>query len=427
MGLTWRAGAATATLAVPVGTALGGYGKRTAPASGTLRPLEANVLAIAVGAGTAVVVTLDLLAIDAGWVRALRDWLRVEHGISPELVLVAASHTHAGPAGFRRVGSREPLDPRMSGLRKDVLDKVTAAAGTALGHLRPAQLRVSSTTCGVASHRGDVATPVDERLTRLDVVGDDEQPLAVMWHYACHATVLSAENTMISPDLPGEARVGLRDRYGATLPVLYLNGAAADVSTRFTRRAQTPAELRRLGRLVAGAMPRAVLSLTPAVPVGHLTRCALPVLVEEPAVVAARLKGAREAYEACEGATGSRDTARLRVLETAVLGLEKRLARCRAVGRSASQLTATVQLVDLGDLALVGIPGELYTEQGREIRDSRGDACVLPVGYAGDYLGYLPPAEAAGGYEADSAVVVAGAGDRLVAAARSLLAAGARR
>jgi len=424
VGLTWRAGAATAALAVPAGTALGGYSKRTATASGTLRPLEANVLAIAVGASTAVVVTLDLLAIDAGWVRALRDRLRVQHGIPPELVLVAASHTHAGPAGFRCVGAPGPFDARMRGLRRDVLDTVTAATRTALGDLQPAQLRLSSATCAVGAHRGDLNSPVDEQLTRLDVVGDDEQPLAVVWHYACHATVLAADNTLVSPDLPGEVRAWLRDRYGATMPVLYLNGAAADVSTRFTRRAQTPDELRRLGRLVAAAMPVAVLPLTPAAPVGRLARCQLPVAVDDPAAVAARLESAREAYQ---GAAGSADPARLRVLDTAVLGLEKRLARCLASARrSPSRLTAAVQLVDLGDLALVGIPGELYTEQGREIRDRIGRPCVLPVGYAGDYLGYLPPAGEAGGYEADSAVVAAGAGNRLAEAARDLLRAGAR-
>lgn len=424
MGLTWRAGAATAALPVQIGTGLSGYGKRTAPVSGTLRPLEANVLAIAAGASTAVVVTLDLLAIDAGWVRALRGRLRAEHGIRPELVLVAASHTHAGPAGFRRVGAPGSFDAPERWLRRNVLDTVTAAARTALGDLRPAQLRISSTTCSVAAHRGDPSKPVDERLTRLDVVGDGEQPLAVLWHYACHATVLAADNTLVSPDLPGEVRAELRDRYRATLPVLYLNGAAADVSTRFTRRAQTPNELRRLGRLVAVAMPVAVIPLTPAAPMGRLARCPLQVADEDPAAVAGRLESAREAYKR---ATSSVKPARLRVLDTAVLGLEKRLARCRAsAGHSRSRLIAAVQVIDLGDLALVGIPGELYTEQGREIRDGSGRLYGLAVGYSGDYLGYLPPVGEVGGYEADSAVVAAGAGSQLAEAALDLLRAGAR-
>jgi hypothetical protein len=91
-------------------------------------------------------------------------------------------------------------------------------------------------------------------------------------------------------------------------------------------------------------------------------------------------------------------------------------------------------VVDLGELVLAGIPGELFSADGARLRHAiesagtgaRPDAdhgrIGLPVGYAGDYLGYLPPAGSVAGYEADSAVVAAGAGDVLVEAALALVA-----
>ena len=423
MGLNWSAGAATAELAVPNGTTLAGYGGRTSPSRGTLRPLEVNVLVVAAGASTAVIVSLDLLSIDASWVGSLRDRLRVEDGIPPELVLVAASHTHSGPVGFRLVGAPGQFDTRTSQLRQDILDTVTSAIRAALRDIAPAQIRIASGTCDVGAHRHDAAKPVDQCLTRVDVLREG-QPIALLWHYACHATVLAADNTLVSADLPGEVRARLRERSGGTLPVLYLNGAAADVSTRFTRRSQTPVELDRLAQILDAAMPDTGRILTSATPVGRLATCPLPVAVDEHAALAARLRNARDAYDA---AVGFKDPAQLRVLATAVLGLEKRLARCAdsRVG-APSELTATIQLIHLGDLALVGIPGELYSEQGKQIRDHGSRLFVLPVGYAGDYLGYFPPLGEVAGYEADSAFVAAGAGDLLAETAINLLSVGVR-
>lgn len=418
--MTWRAGAATVALPLPSGIALGGYGSRTAASSGTLDALEANVLALADGAQISLLVSLDLLAIDAAWVRALRSRVWAEHRVPAELVLVAASHTHAGPAGFRRVGATQPFDQGTRRLRRRLLDMVTSLVSTTLGRLVPAKVRVGSAISTVAAHRTDQAKSSDQQLTRLDVVADDDDALiSVVWHYACHATVLAAENLSVSADLPGAVRSELRQRHGDMVPVVYLNGAAADVSTRFTRLSQSVDEMRRLARLVADAMPVATLPLPSTPPAGRITSCALPCAVDEPTAVAARLASARKRYEDAEW---SIEPARLRVLETDVLGLEKRLRRSHAmVGGSEAPVNAEVQLIDLGDLALVGVPGELYAEQGLRIRDCGGSRRVLPVGYAGGYVGYLPPREGAEGYEADSAVVAAGAGDRVVDRARDML------
>ena len=428
MGVSWRAGAAAGVLPVGAGAPLGGYGARTAPASGVLRPLEVAALAIAGGGDSVVVVTLDLLAVDAEWVAALRAMIAERHGLRPEVVLVAASHTHAGPAGFRRVGvvHAEPRE-QVRRLREDVMDAAADAVGRALGAMVDVVLRVGTGSSNVGAHRADPLLPVDTRVTRLDVISPDGRPVAVLWHYACHATVLGAENTLVSPDLPGEVRAALR-RDHPDLPVLFLNGAAGDVSTRFTRRGQTPPDLEQLGEVLAADLPEAARALPPVRPVGVLGGCALPVSAETPDAVVARLDTARARLAAApEGLT----VQQRRVLESAVVGLHKRLAVATSrSGAPSEQLDAAVQVLDLGELVLVGIPGEPFSADGARVRDavertgSHGDPAriALPVGYAGDYLGYLPPAGTPAGYEADSAVVAAGAGDQLVEAAQTLVA-----
>ena len=426
MGVTWRAGAAAGVLPVGAGAPLGGYGTRTAPASGVLRPLEVGALALGSGDETVVVVALDLLSVDAGWVAALRARVAERHGLRAEAVLVAASHTHAGPAGFRRVGvvHAEPIG-LVAPLRQGVLDAAADTVDSALAGMVDAVLRVGTGRSTVGTHRTDPALPVDQRVTRLDVTSTDGRPVAVLWHHTCHATVLGPDNTLVSPDLPGEVRAVLR-RDRPDLPVLFLNGAAGDVSTRFVRRGQTPVDLEELAAALVGHLPDAVQDLPPTAPRAAVAYCPLPVVAEAPQDVADRLTRARATLATAPAELSGRER---RVLETAVVGLEKRLAL--ATGRAGAPpdpLTAAVQVLDLGQLVLAGIPGELFSADGARLRDTlerpggdRGSTgaagatrTALPVGYAGDYLGYLPPAGSAAGYETDSAVVVAGAGDVLV-------------
>lgn len=101
MVVSHQAGSGTAVVAVPDGAALDGYGARTAPSSGRLRPLEANALVVEVGATRLLLVSIDAVAIDGELVDVFRRAASEEFGIGADQVLVAASHTHAGPAGLR--------------------------------------------------------------------------------------------------------------------------------------------------------------------------------------------------------------------------------------------------------------------------------------------------------------------------------------
>src|SRR6185436_1549345 len=74
--------------------------------------------------------------------------------------------------------------------------------------------------------------------------------------FGCHPTILPPSNLLYSRDLFGAAVDVAQAETGA--PVLLFNGAAADVSTRFTRREATGAEVRRLGAMLGAAVVSAV-------------------------------------------------------------------------------------------------------------------------------------------------------------------------
>lgn len=416
----WRAGASTRVIEVPTGTPLDGYGARQGTSTGTLRPLEVNCLYLQAEEGSALLLSLDLLSVDGAWVDALRERLQQQLGVRQEAVFVAASHTHSGPAGFRRP-EFSPVGGSDGGakLREAVAFLVLEAACEAAAGATEATLAVSRAAVGgVAANRQDPSGPADSQLTTIAVKREDGQLLALVWHFACHPTVLDAKNLLVSPDLPGEVRHLLRTRLGPSLPVLYLNGAAADVSTRFTRQASGLQEAQRLARPLADAVAVGGRPLDASRPIGRLAQCRLPAVAAMPEEVAEGLVAQSEQALAA-ARSGDSPTAVVRLREVELMGARKRLARSRIT--KPESLTAQVQVLSLGDLALVGFPGELYAREGFRAAEASHHAVTLVVGYAGDYIGYLPPADDKRGYERDSAWVAAGAVEQLLDIAAHLL------
>jgi len=77
-----------------------------------------------------------------------------------------------------------------------------------------------------------------------------------------------------------------------------------------------------------------------------------------------------------------------------------------------------VQVVLVGDIAFVGVPGGLFAELGNEIKRLSPFRYTYVVGLANDYLGYFPDNEALdlGGYQtwANAAISERGTGEAIV-------------
>ena len=81
-----------------------------------------------------------------------------------------------------------------------------------------------------------------------------------------------------------------------------------------------------------------------------------------------------------------------------------------------SAFTMPLTAVAIGDVALIGLPGEPFTGIGRALKEAPGWALVLPCCITNGYEGYFPMREAydEGGYEARSSVYAAGVAEQLI-------------
>ena len=80
--------------------------------------------------------------------------------------------------------------------------------------------------------------------------------------------------------------------------------------------------------------------------------------------------------------------------------------------------------VRLGGVALVGFPGDPFTDIGRQTKTAEGWKLILPCCIVNGYGGYFPTADAflEGGYEANTSSYHATVAETLVAGAKELLA-----
>jgi hypothetical protein len=230
--------------------------------------------------------------------------------------------------------------------------------------------------------------PLDHEIVVVGVRRPDGAPVAAVWNFGIHGTMLGASNLALSGDVVGVTSQLVEKALG--VPVLFVPGALADVSPARHGAAELP--------VLGGELAEAVLEgWRGAAPLARTTLITRATTVALPAPYLS--------LRNCLGRWVPR-------LLTVPLG-------------DLFPRDATLTAVALGDLAWVVVPGELQTALGRRVkvagRELFGEAFV--AGVSNDYLGYfVTPAD----YERPSYVTCASvygpdAGEQLTERAVDLL------
>jgi hypothetical protein len=387
----------------PVGVPMDGYGAREGNSVGVHDPLLAQALLLRRGEERLLLFTLDLLGVGLDFSRRARGRIAEAVDVEGTEVMLACTHTHSGPAGFlprvSGLGAEEDED-----LQEITLRKLVGAARWAQDRLQPAQIGVEiGQVMGIGRNRNDPETgPIDPRVTVLRVDDDGGRPLAVMMNYGCHPTVLGYENRYLSADYPGAARRVLRGVYPGTV-FMFTNGASGDVSTRFTRRSQTFAEVERMGRILGGEVLRAMQLVATGAPAALSSRVAdveIPLRDFPPPEEASQILEERKAeLEQLEEAGASHGEIR-----RATTKVEGARAQVRLVEALADQthVATQMQVMRIGELLFIGLPGEPFSRLVLDLKEASSAAHTAVVSYANDDVGYFPDEEsmAEGTYEA---------------------------
>ncbi|MEX2188521.1 MAG: neutral/alkaline non-lysosomal ceramidase N-terminal domain-containing protein [Pirellulales bacterium] len=245
-GKTWQAGVARVNVTPTKSMWLSGYGARDRPAEGKLADLWAKALVLVDPAGNrAVLVTMDLIGIDRDLSQRVCSEITKKHGIDRARIALCTSHTHTGPVVGENLRLMYFYDERQQSLIReytaDLEKELSAVVDEAATKLAPVALCWGQGKAEFAVNRrnnpeaqvpalreqGKLRGPVDHDAPVLAVyaAGESKPPLAVVFGYACHATVLSSYEW--SGDWPGFAQQEIERRLPGTT-AMFVAGCGGD-------------------------------------------------------------------------------------------------------------------------------------------------------------------------------------------------------
>lgn len=384
-----------------LGTPLAGYAGTIRKASEVHDPLHARIIVVKNKNNEEqfVIISLDLVGIDRFYVEKLTHQINNRFKIPIENVFVHATHTHSASGGifndhsliaraFKYMNAYLSYEDEIVNYQHEQILKEIESA---LYKFEPCKILYGEDTVEeIGTNRNLPDQPYDSRLRVIEFRFNSGDK-TVLYHFACHPTVMHSSNTSISADLPGVTSKELEDREDIRL-ALFLNGPSADISTRFTRKESSFKELNRLGKKLSNGVLQ-ILKRTKIIESkpfkSNVANIRLATRkIPDSILIQNQLDDLNKQYKQMESEDGV-PVAKLRQLESKIEGVSTLLDigdNLHGIDKVDTQL----QILRIGGVALLSIPGEFYFESGQEIIDKFAKP-ILIAGNTNDHLGYIVP------------------------------------
>lgn len=320
----------------------------------------------------------DLLYVDGVMVKRLVDQLHKVTTVKQDHIIVSAIHTHSGPGQLlEKSGYNKRLSYIDGEYDEDLIDTLVMhsveVAKQSISKKAEATLSFAQRPVhDVGSNRNNKDALIDDMLTVLEV-NQLNGSRAILFSYACHPTILHEENTKYSCDLLGPTYEVLEKEVDVAM---FVNGPCGDVSTRFSKRANTVEEVDRLGKLLAHH-------------VQEVRRVMVPMTHQLQVEAFSFLCPARKYVEdAVLNQQYAED--QLSNQQQNFLLLYKQMRKyCEH-----QVFDLPIRIMKLGDLYYVYVPVELFSKLALQAKKVLNNHKLVFVSYAMDYMSYLPDATA---------------------------------
>jgi len=416
-----KGGCAKVDITPPVEVWLSGYGGRDKPSDGVIDELYARALVLDNGSNSIAIISVDLLWVPLQITNQVRHILNDKISIPERNVMICATHTHFGP----KIYSESKMGPEDSDntvdasyvqtLVKKIADSAFLAhkrmkdvkIGAVKGDIpeivfnrRPTRadgsvqttfslpLEVTTTRKIQRSSDGSVSVtftfpPDDPEAWVVRVENTEGHIIGSMVNFACHAVSGSAFTDWfysISADYPGEMMRVVEQLEGGVC--LFTSGTAGDIVP--LRRGRKPRY--EIGRALAG-----------------------------------------EAIRRVQFVQTSGDIDIKAKTQEVTLPIRRDLSPDRIIDadKNKTHITTEIQVLRIGDIYILGLPGEILVEIGLEIKKKAGLESLIIAELSNDTIGYVCHSQAyeQGGYEVVSGTNLAkGAGEIIISHALELLA-----
>jgi hypothetical protein len=429
-----RAGAASVDITPRWGVHLAGDIARHRPAQQVWDPLHARALALELGASRACLLCLDATIITGQYTGWIREQCASRFGLEPDALMVHATQTHSAPTlGHIMLDPDFPeLPPELEWVRGSedahsrwAASRCVEAVGQALEGLRPVSVGSISAIDGRWAHNrravkadGTVGMPgptweaplgptwikyiegpIDPEVAVLSFRDDALGFVSVVANYACHP-VHVFPRPFVSADWPGALADGIESGCGPACTALVVNGACGNINPWPPFDPEYVEDHRRMGAGLAQTT-RTALEHSRFEPVAtlaaHVTRLPIP-LRELTPKEKAHCEDVLSRHPAPQ-VVGDDPVSVDPKWMVAASQWSVELARARS-----PFLDYEIQVLRIGEDAIVGLPGEPFVELGLAIKLASPARRTLIAHCTSQYVGYIPSAEALkrGGHEAST-------------------------
>mgnify|MGYP005844807365 CR=1 FL=1 len=376
------------------GVELSGFAARIQPSTTVLDRLYARALCVEDGAERLLWIHSDLIALEREAVSACREWARRQLGLAERQVLITATHTHSGPATIHLQQAGTYDADYVSWLQGRFFEVACAAAAA----LHPCEVVHTEGRLDLAVDRRKRASAhTDPRVGAVGFRRMDGVFSATVVNYAMHAVALGPANRAISGDVPGQAARILAQRLPGAPVTLVTNGACGNLNPP---RENVPfVQVETWGRQIANAVVDRLLAAAPLPMASFRTASrTVPIPLEVLDEVQIDARAARALDDARSLAEWGDKYRR------AVEGWRRAMLERVRAGNTAAARDAELFAVRIGEVVLLGLNAEVFSEFTDWLRTATGST-VYVVGYANGDMGYIPTRAAyeEGGYEVDVA------------------------
>jgi len=399
-----KGGCAKVNITPPVGIWLSGYGCRDKPSDDIVDELYAKALVLDDGKNTIAIVSTDLVGVPLGITTEIRRIIQEKTGIPEKSVLICATHTHYGPM----IRKRKIYDNRMVD-KSYVQTLIKKIAGSVLiAHKNMKEVRVGAAkgqipeivynrrtklpdgsvkvTWGIPDNESEVTFgPTDSEVCVLRVEDMSGEIICSLVNFACHPTsegIFADVLYSISADFPGYAARVVEQVEGGIC--LFAQGTGGNMAAMTRLRERKNPRLQ-MGKALGG-----------------------------------------EALRRLQFVHTSSDVT-LKSLKKDINFPTKKTLPDNSImddDKLKNDLTTEIQVFKIGDIYILGLPGEVLAEIGLEIKKKAFIENLFIISLSNDVCGYVCHRQAyeEGGYESTTATILAkGAGEIMIKEALVLL------
>jgi len=379
--------------------------------------------------GACAIVSVEVCGLkdqDTGKVRKL---ISEKTGIPAENIIIAATHTHSGPAtiGFFNPSEKAYLEEFLLKIKKAVIEAKKAAKPVMVGcysgyedtisHYRRLLTDNGQVVMNWESWQPEkIVGPlgkVDSEVGVLKIVDEKKtgEVMCILFNHAGHPNVMSGDNYLISGDYTGLAMRLLEDKFSSS--AMFVNGAQGTMDIDGQRDRDWEG-VERTGEALAAAVSETARKIVPSQLVNLRTgyaKYALPARIITPE----ELLWSAQVLENTGG--------KVQAITDGVGDDYKALLYKRLNENRDREITVEQTCIAMNDTAFISFPGELFTEIGMHIKAKSPFARTYIIGLANGEIGYVPTGKAIceGGYAVDTREVGDEAEDIVVSRSLALL------